>query len=66
MSKIIPDRVSEILSNMELPKKNNERSFIIMGYLMDILLSLPAKHSKKFVRKIIKEHWMGNQHNHVE
>ena len=65
MSKIIPDQVSKILLNMELPKKNNERSFIIMRYLMNILLNLPPKHSKKFVTKIIKEHWMENQHNHV-
>ena len=65
MSKIIPDQVSKILSNIELPKKNNERSFIIMRYLIDILLNLPAKCSKKFATKIIKEHWMENQHNPV-
>ena len=65
MSKIIPNQVSKILLNMELPKKNNERSFIIMRYLMNILLNLPAEHSKKFVVQIMKKHWMGNSHNHL-
>ena len=63
MSKIIPDQVSEILLNIKLPKKNDERNFRIMKYLIDILLNLPSKCSKKFVAQIIKKHWMGDQHN---
>ena len=65
VAKNIPEQVSKIILNIIIPQNNDERSFRIMKYLVNMLLNMPPKYSKNLVKLIIKKHWMSDNNNNT-